>query len=72
MNIDFLLFVQLIGILMGTRAAPTIANILMGAIDLLVLNCSKTFGKAGHLDLILFFKRFIDDIILIWTGTVEE
>ena len=69
MNIDFLLFVQLIGIAMGTRAAPTIANILMGAIDLLVL---KTFGKAGHLDLILFFKRFIDDIILIWTGTVEK
>ena len=52
-------FIQLIGIAMGTRSAPTIANIFMAAID-------KRIGKSGFINgesLILFFKRFIDDIL---------
>ena len=34
-----LMFVQLIGIAMGTRAAPTIANIFMTVIDGLIRDC---------------------------------
>ena len=33
---------------------------------------TKTFGLPNRLDLILFFKRFIEDILLFLTGTVEE
>ena len=35
-----LLFIQLIGIAMGTRAAPTIANIFMTVIDKMKRNCA--------------------------------
>ena len=67
-NFGMKLFIQLIGIAMGTRAAPTIANIFMGKIDLLIRNCARS----SDFDPILFFKRFIDDILLFWTGTVDE
>ena len=65
-----LLFVQLIGIAMGTRSAPTIANIFMTVIDGLIRNCAK-LQRQGF-DPILFFKRFIDDILIFWTGSVKE
>jgi hypothetical protein len=49
------------GTAMGTRAAPTFANIFMSKIDKLVLEASDSHS--------LFFKRFIDDIFMLWTGT---
>ena len=65
---DTKLFIQLIGIAMGTRSAPTIANIFMAVIDTLIQNEALGMG----LCLILFFKRYIDDILIFWTGTLEE
>ena len=61
---DSKLFIQLIGIAMGTRSAPTIANIFMAFIDKMVMGCGK--------DWIALFKRYIDDILIFWTGTREE
>jgi hypothetical protein len=52
------------GTAMGTRAAPTFANIFMSKIDKLILDASNSC--------ILFFKRFIDDIFLLWTGTESQ
>ena len=65
-----LLFIQLIGSAMGTRSAPTIANIFMTVIDKMLRDCARSQNPL--VDPILFFKRFIDDIFLIWTGTVSE
>ena len=69
-----LLFVQIIGIAMGTRAAPTIANIFMSFIDKRIKQCAeecaKNFGQKTNP--FLFFKRFIDNILMFWTGTVDE
>ena len=62
------LYKQLWGVAMGTRCAPTVANIFMGHIEKKILDLST------HSSLIYkgFWKRFIDDIILVWTGTEEE
>jgi peptide-methionine (R)-S-oxide reductase len=62
------LYKQLWGVAMGTRCAPTVANIFMGAIE------KKILDSSTHSSLIFkgFWRRFIDDIILIWTGTEEE
>ena len=62
------LFIQNIGTAMGTKAAPTIANILMAEIDVKIKEC----GSGGDRDHIHFYKRFIDDILIIWTGTKDE
>ena len=69
-----MLFVQIIGIAMGTRAAPTIANTFMGVIDKLIRHCPRTFRPhlSTQCDPILLFKRFIDVIFLLWTGTLGE
>jgi hypothetical protein len=58
------LFKQLVGTAMGTKVAPTFANIFMAKIDKKILENSKTF--------IHFFKRYIDDILIIWTGTEKD
>ena len=55
---------------MGTRSAPTIANIFMTVIDGLIRNCAILQRQGA--DPILFFKRFIDDILIFWTGSVKE
>ncbi len=53
---------------MGTREAPNYANIFMSKIDLSVKKC----GIMNMNNLIYFYKRFIDDILVIWTGTFEQ
>jgi hypothetical protein len=62
------LFIQNIGTAMGTKAAPTIANIFMAEVDVKI----KEYGQVGDRDHIHFYKRFIDDIFIIWTGTKEN
>jgi hypothetical protein len=47
---------------MGTRAAPTYANIFMEKIDDLVQKC----GITENMNHILFYKRFIDDVLIFW------
>ena len=61
-------WIQLIGTCMGTRVAPTYANIFMGKLETKMLaRCPEALTKFLHT-----WKRFIDDILLIWTGTDEE
>ncbi len=62
------LFLQKIGTAMGTRVAPTYANIFMSNIDVLIQNSAKE----GEKEFIYYYKRFIDDILVIWTGTQEQ
>jgi hypothetical protein len=62
------LFIQKMGVAMGTRCAPTVANIFMGTLEKLILchapGLTNIYKK--------FWRRFIDDIFLIWTGTEKE
>ena len=61
-------WIQLIGTSMGTRVAPTYANIFMGKLEKLMLdNCSDSLKQHLHT-----WRRYIDDIFMIWTGTDEE
>lgn len=64
---DGALFRQLWGIAMGTRCAPTVANLFMGKLERKILisqYIDKIYKK--------FWRRFIDDILMIWTGTEEK
>ena len=61
-------WIQLIGTSMGTRVAPTYANIFMGRLEREMLrNCPEHLKPFLHT-----WKRFIDDIILIWTGSEQQ
>ena len=58
-------YIQLNGVSMGTKCAPTYANLFMGYFEdrniLPLIN-----------ELSLIYSRFIDDIFFIWTGTEGE
>ena len=49
---------------MGTKMAPAYANLFMGKLE----EKLKQIGKPR----ILIWKRFIDDIFIIWTGSETE
>ena len=53
---------------MGTVCAPTVANIFMGVFEKDLLE--RAPGRQHIYK--NFWKRYIDDILLIWTGTEEE
>ena len=58
-------WLQLLGTCMGTRVAPTYANLFMGVLEKkMVDNCPPHL--AGFLSL---WKRYIDDILIFWTGS---
>ena len=65
---DGKLFLQLIGTAMGTIVAPTYANLFMAKFDIMLKNLAMKRMK----NLCHFYKRFIDDIFMIWAGTEEE
>ena len=48
---------------MGTKMAPAYANLFMGKIEIKL---------QAMTDKIFIWKRFIDDIFIIWTGTKNE
>ena len=56
-------FLQLQGTAMGTKMAPAYANLFMGSLEPRLQNLGH-----NHIEL---WKRFIDDIFVIWTGTHE-
>ena len=58
-------YLQLIGTAMGTRAAPTFANLFMGAIECVALK-EWTGLQPRH------FRRFIDDIFFLWNGSEKD
>jgi hypothetical protein len=62
------LYLQKLGTAIGTRVAPTYANLFMAMIDEKVKKC--TTGK--DFNWIYFYRRFIDDIFVIWTGSRES
>ena len=62
------LWIQLIGTSMGTRAAPTYANIFMGKLEQILLSkCPQNLKKFVHT-----WKRFMDNIFIIWTGSYSQ
>ena len=62
---DSKLYLQKYGTAIGTRAAPTFANLFMGWWE---KNLESTWTGTP----ILMFKRFIDDLFFIWTGSEQE
>ena len=52
------------GTAMGTKMAPAYANLLMGKLETKL----KELGKPH----ILIWKRFIDDIFVVWTGSKPD
>ena len=61
-------FLSLTRTAIGTGAAPTLANIFMAVIDEWIEECGMLDGES----LIEFLKRFIDDLLLFWAGTVQQ
>ena len=57
---------QVSGTAMGTPMAPTVANLFMGFLESNLLESSPIRINPD------FWKRFIDDIFLLWTGTESE
>ena len=64
------LFIQQIGTAMGSKCAPTYANIFMSTLDAKIKSLANSLTDTS-LDPIKVQKRFIDDIFLIWTGSIE-
>ena len=57
-------YLQKQGTAMGTKMAPSYANLFMGDLELQLLELGKPR--------IHMWKRFIDDIFLIWTGSQQQ
>jgi hypothetical protein len=56
---------------MGTRAAPSYANLFMARkIDPKILELATLLTNGANP--ILFFKRFLDDIFMVYRGSVEK
>ena len=65
------LFLQMIGTAMGTRAAPSYANIFMARkIDQKILDLASQLNHGDSP--IKFLKRFLDDIFMLYTGSLEN
>ena len=63
-------FLQEWGTSIGTRVAPTYANIFMGYLEEKILQGWTTLPSFQFLPKL--WKRFIDDIFTIWKGTENE
>ena len=57
-------YLQIQGTAMGTKMAPAYANLFMGKLEIKL----KQIGNPH----ILIWKRFIDDIFVIWTGSKAD
>ena len=57
-------YLQTQGTAMGTKMAPAYANLFMGKLEKDLINIANQH--------IHTWKRFIDDIFIIWTGTTQE
>ena len=58
-------YIQKIGTAMGTKMAPSYAIIFMAELEKKMLSSWRGTPP-------LFFRRFIDDILFFWTGTIDE
>ena len=57
-------YLQIQGTAMGTKTAPAYANLFMGKLEEQLINLAP-----NHIHT---WKRFIDDIFIIWTRTTAE
>ena len=69
---DSELYSQLFGTAMGTRVAPTFANLFMGKIDEYIRRIAKQFAAVRGRNPIILFRRFIDDLFFIWCGNESQ
>ena len=60
-----LVYLQEVGTAIGTKLAPTYANIFMGRLENQIL--SNWTGRPPDL-----WRRYIDPIFTIWSGTEQE
>lgn len=60
-------FLQIRGTAMGATFAPDYANLFMGFLEQKHVHTNNPFS-----DSILLFKRFIDDVIMVWRGTESQ
>ena len=66
------LWKQLVGVAMGIHPAPSYANIYLARrIDEKIKELGIKYGKAGKSSFLLL-KRFLDDILKIFSGTTKE
>ena len=64
-------YMQLIGIAMGTKPAPSIANIFMDEkVDKIVWILAKELNNSGSM--LKFMKRFLDDIFMLFKGSTQS
>ena len=63
------LFVQLIGTAMGSRPAPNYTNIFMAKKLNPEILCLAKESESDPIDL---FKRFRDDIFMVYTGSIKS
>ncbi|CAJ0925426.1 unnamed protein product [Ranitomeya imitator] len=61
-----LFFIQRKGTAMGSNMAPLYANIFMYRFEL-----SYVYTHLSFISYVIFWRRYIDDVFLIWTGDVE-
>ena len=65
-------YIQLIGVAMGCVPAVSFANILMAKkIDPKILEAAMKFSNNDS-NPVTFLKRFIDDIFMVWRGSIEN
>ena len=57
-------YLQNYGVAMGKKYAPALANLYLEYFDQMAMNGFKIKPT--------FYRRYLDDIILVWPGTVEE
>ena len=62
------MFLQLIGVAMGTKMAPTFACIFMGWLEKNMLAGWRSHGGLMP----KLWRRYIDDIWFLWSGTEEK
>ena len=62
------LILQLYGVAMGSRSSPTFACLFVGWLEKLLLSMWRNMGRVMP----YLLKRFMDDLFILWRGTVEE
>ena len=64
-----MLYRQIIGTAMGMKPAPDYANIFMAVIDKDILKIAKENENDFK---VKFYKRFLDDIYMLFNGTTKK
>ena len=67
---DQQMFIQLLGVAMGSKMSPNLADIFMAVIDSLIFKAASAF--VDGIFPIMFFKRFLDDLFFIFTGSAAN